>query len=67
MQSTPRLQSHSDRFESGDVHPALRELRRKAWEALLDLGLTEREIAAYYGIEPGAAEAVALGERKIAC
>ncbi len=67
MQSTPRLHSRSDRFESRDVRPALAELRRKAWEALLDLGLTEEEIAAYYGVEPGAAEAVALAERKVAC
>lgn len=67
MQSTPQLHSRSDCFEFRDVHPALRELRRKAWEALLDLGLTEEEVAAYYGVESGAAEAVALAERKIAC
>jgi len=67
MQSTPRLHSQTDCFESRDVRPALAELRRKAWETLLDLGLTEQEIAAYYGVEPGAAETVALAERKIAC
>jgi len=50
MQSTPRLHSQAEHCESGDVRSALADLRRKAWETLLDLGLTEEEIAAYYGI-----------------
>jgi hypothetical protein len=63
MQSTPRLHSRTDHTEARDLRPALVELRRKAWETLLDLGLTEHEIAAYYGVEPGAAEIAAPGVR----
>lgn len=50
MQNSARLHSHSDRFDARDVRSELMELRRKAWETLLDLGLTEEEIAAYYGM-----------------
>ncbi|QKV19443.1 hypothetical protein [Oricola thermophila] len=37
-------------IDARDVRYELLQLRRRAWEALLDLGLSEAEIAAYYGI-----------------
>jgi hypothetical protein len=48
MENKTRLFSDSDRFDTRDIRPVLTELRRKAWETLLDLGLTDEEIAAYY-------------------
>lgn len=66
MENTSRLFSESDRFDARDIRPVLMELRRKAWETLLDLGLTDEEIAAYYGIEPGAREAFPLSQSKVA-
>ncbi|GAB4352381.1 MAG: hypothetical protein Kow0026_09890 [Oricola sp.] len=50
MQNPARLHSHSDQADTRDIRAELMELRRKAWETLLDLGLTEEEIAAYYGM-----------------
>ncbi len=50
MQNSVRVHSHSDRPDARDPRAALAELRRKAWETLLDLGLTEEEIAAYFGM-----------------
>lgn len=38
---------------AADIRATLTDLRRKAWETLLDLGLTEEEIAAYYGMDGG--------------
>jgi hypothetical protein len=49
MQGPDRLHPQFH-IETEDPRPALMELRRRAWETLLDLGLTEDEIAAYYGI-----------------
>ena len=66
MESATRLHSRSDRFDARDIRPALMELRRKAWETLLDLGLTDEEIAAYYGVEPGVPETVPMAETKVA-
>lgn len=45
MENANRL--HPQSGHSG--HLALEELRRLAREVLLDLGLTEKEIAAYFG------------------
>lgn len=66
MGNKTRLFSDSDRFDARDMRPVLMELRRKAWETLLDLGLTDEEIAAYYGIEPDTREAFPLPQSKVA-
>ncbi len=46
--TAPRPQA--DRFEAGALRPAAAEIRRAAWAALSDLGMSDEEIAAYYGI-----------------
>jgi len=60
MQDPARLHSHSDHDEARDIRSQLMDLRRKAWETLLDLGLTEEEIAAYYGMGRDDARQAAL-------
>ncbi|MFZ2102527.1 MAG: hypothetical protein WAU86_18380 [Oricola sp.] len=53
MQSHTNLHPQSDRFDARAFRPAEKEIRRAGWEALSDLGLTDVEIAAYYGIGAG--------------
>ena len=63
MQGQKRLHPQSRGPDAEDPRPALMELRRRAWETLLDLGLTEDEIAAYYGIgkdDPGEVDKAGL-------
>lgn len=55
MESTYRLHPRSGRA----AHLALEDLRQRAWEALLDLGLTEDEIASYFGSDLDALKTLA--------
>lgn len=52
MHDTARPQPLADRSMRRDMLAALAELRRMGREALSDLGLTDEEIAAYYGENP---------------
>ena len=53
MQSHTNLHPRSDRFDARAFRPATKEVRRASWDALSDLGLTDVEIAAYYGMGDG--------------
>lgn len=48
MQNSARPQPQSDRFAPRDAALLAIELRRKGWEVLSDLGLSDEEIADYY-------------------
>ena len=49
MESLKRLHPRPDAAQGPAAWLALAELRKRAWETLLDLGLSDEEIAAYYG------------------
>jgi hypothetical protein len=51
MQNPIRSNQQPDGFAVFAGNPAALDLSRMAWEALLDLGLTDEEIAAYFRID----------------
>ena len=52
MENTDRMHQQTGGFDAREGIKALENLRRTAWKALLDLGLTDDEIVAYFETDP---------------
>ena len=52
MENTDRMHPQTGALDARAGIEALENLRRTAWKALLDLGLTDDEIVAYFESDP---------------
>ena len=52
MENTDRMYPQTGGFDAREGIKALENLRRTAWKTLLDLGLTDDEIVAYFETDP---------------